>query len=79
VQLDRKRGLSSIAKQSLLEHASLALLGDATIVDTSGLRVKGRLRQQYLIWNADPAHKLTETEKIKQAAPSEVAQWVSAA
>ena len=40
---------------------------------------KDRLRQQYLTWIADPAHELTETGKIKRAAPSEVARWVSAA
>jgi len=40
---------------------------------------KDRLRQQYLTWIADPARELTETGKIKHAAPSEVAQWVSAA
>jgi hypothetical protein len=38
-----------------------------------------RLRQQYLTWIADPARELTETGKVKCAAPSEVAQWVSAA
>jgi hypothetical protein len=38
-----------------------------------------RLRQQYLTWIADPARELTETGKIKCAAPSEVMQWVSAA
>ena len=37
------------------------------------------MRQQYLTWTADPARELTETEKIKRAAPSEVARWVSAA
>jgi hypothetical protein len=40
---------------------------------------KDRLRQQYLTWIADPAHKLTETGKIKHAAPSEVTRRVSAA
>jgi len=40
---------------------------------------KDRLRQQYLTWIADPARELTETGKIKCAAPSEVARWVSAA
>jgi hypothetical protein len=40
---------------------------------------KDRCRQQYLIWIADPACELTETGKIKRAAPSEVAQWVLAA
>jgi len=40
---------------------------------------KDRLRQQYLTWIADTAHELTETGKIKRAAPSEVAWWVSAA
>ena len=40
---------------------------------------KDRLRQQYLTWIADPARGLTETGKIKSAAPSEVARWVSAA
>jgi len=40
---------------------------------------KDRLRQQYLTWIADPARELTETGKIKGAAPSEVARWVSAA
>jgi len=42
-------------------------------------RFKDRLRQQYLTWIADPARELTETGKIKRAAPSEVARWVSAA
>jgi hypothetical protein len=37
-----------------------------------------RLRQQYLAWIAYPARELTETGKIKRAAPSEVAQWVLA-
>jgi len=37
------------------------------------------LRQQYLTWIADPARELTETGKIKRAATSEVARWVSAA
>jgi len=41
--------------------------------------LKDRLRQQYLTWIADPAHELTETGKIKCAAPSEVVQLVSAA
>ena len=40
---------------------------------------KDRLRQQYLTWIVDPARQLTETGKIKHAAPSEVARWVSAA
>jgi len=40
--------------------------------------LKDRLRQQYLTWIADPALKLTETGKIKRAAPSKVARWVSA-
>ena len=40
---------------------------------------KDRLRQQYLTWIVDPAHELTETGKIKRAAPSEVTRWVSAA
>ena len=40
---------------------------------------KDRLRQQYLTWIADLAHELTETEKIKHTAPSEVVRWVSAA
>jgi hypothetical protein len=40
---------------------------------------KDRLRQQYLAWIADPARELTATGKIKRAAPSEVARWVSAA
>jgi len=40
---------------------------------------KDRLSQQYLTWIVDPARELTETGKIKHAAPSEVAQWVSAA
>ena len=40
---------------------------------------KDRLRQQYLTSIADPAPELTETGKIKCAAPSEVARWVSAA
>jgi len=40
---------------------------------------KERLRQHYLTWIADPALELTETGKIKRAAPSEVARWVSAA
>jgi hypothetical protein len=40
---------------------------------------KDRLRQQYLTWIADPARELTETGKIKRAAPSEVARWVLAA
>ena len=35
---------------------------------------KDRLRQQYLTWNAEPAHELTETGKIKCTAPSEVAR-----
>jgi len=30
---------------------------------------KDRLRQQYLTWNVDPARELTETGKIKCAAP----------
>jgi hypothetical protein len=40
---------------------------------------KGRLRQQYLTWIADPACELTETGKIKCATPSEVVWWVLAA
>jgi hypothetical protein len=40
---------------------------------------KQRLRQQYLTWIEDPARELTETGKIKRAAPSEVTRWVSAA
>jgi len=40
---------------------------------------KDRLRQKYLTWIADPARVLTETGKIKRAAPSEVTRWVSAA
>ena len=40
---------------------------------------KERLRQQYLTWIADPTRELTETGKIKSAAPSEVARWGSAA
>jgi hypothetical protein len=40
---------------------------------------KNSLRQQYMTWIADPACELTETVKIKHAAPSEVARWVSAA
>jgi hypothetical protein len=40
--------------------------------------VKDRLRQHSLAWIADPARELTETGKIKRAAPSEVARWVSA-
>jgi hypothetical protein len=40
---------------------------------------KDRLRQQYLTWIVDPARELTETGKIKCAAPSEVARWVLAA
>ena len=40
---------------------------------------KDTLRQQYLKWISDPARELTETGKIKSAAPSEVARWVSAA
>jgi len=40
---------------------------------------KDRLRQQYLTWISDPAHELTETGKMKCAAPSEVARWMSAA
>jgi hypothetical protein len=40
---------------------------------------KDRLRQQYLTWIADPARELTETGKIKRAAPSEVTWCVSAA
>jgi hypothetical protein len=30
-------------------------------------------------WTVDPARELTETGKIKGAAPSEIARWVSAA
>jgi hypothetical protein len=41
--------------------------------------LKDRLRQQYLTWIADPARELTQTGKIKRAAPSEVTQWVLAA
>jgi hypothetical protein len=37
---------------------------------------KDRWRQQYLTWIADPAWELTQTGKIKHAAPSEVARWV---
>jgi len=40
---------------------------------------KDRLRQQYLTWIVDPACELTETGKLKRAAPSEIAPWVSAA
>ena len=40
---------------------------------------KDRLRQQYLTWISDPDRELTETGKIKCAAPSEVARWVSVA
>ena len=32
-----------------------------------------------MTWISDPARELTETGKIKRAAPSEVAQWMSAA
>ena len=39
---------------------------------------KDRFRQQYLTWISDHARELTETGKIKGAAPSEVARWVSA-
>ena len=39
---------------------------------------KDRLRQQYLTWISDPACELTETGKIKSAAPSEIARLVSA-
>jgi len=41
--------------------------------------LKDRLRQNYLTWIVDPVRELTETGKIKRAAPSEVARWVSAA
>ena len=40
---------------------------------------KDRLTQQYPTWVADPVRELTETGKIKRAAPSEVARWLSAA
>jgi hypothetical protein len=40
---------------------------------------KDSLRQQYLSGIADPARELTETGKIKRAAPLEFALWVSAA
>jgi len=40
---------------------------------------KDRLRQHYLKWISDPARELKETEKIKIAAPSKAARWVSAA
>ena len=40
---------------------------------------KDRLRQQYLTWIVDPGRELTETGKIKCAAPSEFVRWVSAA
>jgi hypothetical protein len=40
---------------------------------------KDRLSQHYLTLIVDPAHELTKTGKIKRAAPSEVAQWVSTA
>ena len=40
---------------------------------------KDRLRQQYLAWISDPALELTETGKIRRAAPSEVARWMSVA
>ena len=40
---------------------------------------KDSLRQLYLTWISDPARELTETGKIKRAAPPEVARWVSAA
>jgi hypothetical protein len=38
-----------------------------------------RLRQQCVTWTVDPARELTETGKIKGAAPSEIERWVSAA
>jgi hypothetical protein len=34
--------------------------------------IKDRLRQQYMTWIADPTCELTETGKIKRAAPSEI-------
>ena len=37
------------------------------------------MRQQYLTWISDPARELTDTGKIKRAAPSEVVRGVSAA
>jgi hypothetical protein len=40
---------------------------------------KDRLSQQYPTWIADPARELTETGKIKLAAPSEVARLALAA
>ena len=40
---------------------------------------KDRFSQQYLTWILDPAREVTETGKIKRAAPSEVARWMSAA
>jgi hypothetical protein len=43
------------------------------------IKVKDRLRQQYLTWISDPARELTKTGKIKRAASSEVVRWVSAA
>ena len=48
-------------------------------MDVSIKPFKDRLRQQYLKWISDPPHELTKTGKIKCAAPSEVAQWMSVA
>jgi len=48
-------------------------------MDVSIKPFKDRLRQQYLKWISDPPHELTKTGKIKCAAPSEVARWMSAA
>jgi hypothetical protein len=72
----------------LLQHGYAAAYGHSFCmlycverhVDTSiNKPFKDSLREQYLTWIADPARKLTDKGKIKRAAHSEVAGWVSAA
>jgi hypothetical protein len=79
-----KENLTDNMKNQLRKmKTELVILGGMTSVlqqmdVTINKPFKDRLMQQYLTWITDPAHKLTETGKIKCAAPSEVAQWVSA-
>jgi len=84
--LDATKGhlTDSVKNQLDKMKTGLVILGGMTSVlqqmdVTINKPFKDRLMQQYLTWIADPAHKLTETGKIKCAAPSEVARWVSAA